>query len=452
MREEPSNKSVYYVSLGCAKAQVDAEAAVGHLLRDGYTLCDTPQDADLAVVNTCSFIQPAIEESLDAIVALEALRDDGELRELVVAGCLVDRFGDDLPPELPGVDRFLPSHAFRDWARQRPPNTAGASPGPALPMAADPRVRFGHKHHAYVKIAEGCDRTCAFCAIPSIRGKQRSRPADDIARELQQWWQDGVQEAALVSQDTIRWGRDLSPSSTLPELLAELAAAPAEIPPWIRLHYLYPERSVAALAPYLAHGGPIVPYVDMPIQHAADGVLRSMRRAHRQDDIRRAVAALREANPEIALRTTVLVGHPGETAADVDTLIAELETLRFDAVGVFPYWREAGTRAFDLADHLGDEERQARAAAVETAALEIAEDVAARRIGTQLTVLVDGRDELDGAWVGRHAGQALDVDGLVLLEDFHGPPGEFIEVEVTDTRGIDLVARPLVSMDPLRVL
>lgn len=432
--------TVHVVSLGCSKAQVDAEAAIGHLLRAGWRLVPKAAGADLVVVNTCSFIEPAIRESIDTVVDFGALRERGEIGELVVSGCLVDRFGDALVKDLPEVDRFFGSGAFRQWAGQGGDRKVLASPGPALPSAADERVLLNAPHFAYVKIAEGCDRACSFCMIPQIRGKQRSRTADDILEELRALAARGVKEGVLISQDTIRWGRDLG-GIELAALLERIEAAP-ELPPWIRLHYLYPEPSAVRLAPALAGGSRIVPYVDLPIQHASDPVLKAMGRGHRADDARRLLDALRAVNSDVAVRSTVIVGFPGETPADVDALSRFLDEAEFEAVGVFTWWDEESAPAHMLPGKIDEDERYRRAAVVEEAAREAAERAIARRVGRTVRVLVDGRDPATGTWVGRHAGQAPDVDGVVEILDFSGPAGNFLEVELVSARGYDLVGRP----------
>lgn len=453
MREESKLPgTVHVVSLGCSKAQVDAEAAVGHLVRAGWRLVDAAAGADLVVVNTCSFIEPAIRESIDTVVDLGSLKERGEIGELVVSGCLVDRFGEELAADLPEVDRFLGSGAFRQWAGAAGARRILASPGPALPSAADERVLLNAGHFAYVKIAEGCDRACTFCTIPQIRGRQVSRSADDIVLELRALAARGVREGVLISQDTIRWGRDRGDGSELSLLLARLEDEP-DLPPWIRLHYLYPEPGAVRLAAALASGRRIVPYVDVPIQHASDDLLRAMARGHRADDARRLLDALRTANPDVAVRTTVIVGFPGETPADVDRLIGFIEEASFEAVGVFTWWDETSAPAHALPGKLDEEERYRRAAAVEEAAREAAETAVARRVGRTLRVLVDGRDPAGGAWVGRHPGQAPDVDGIVEIREFSGPAGNFVDVEVVAARGYDLIARPAGGLaSPIRIL
>lgn len=440
----PKLKKLYVISLGCSKAQVDAEAAIGALLAQGYTLVDAAEKADTVVVNTCGFIEPAVKESLDTIIDVAALKNEGTIKELIVSGCLVDRYGSELASDLPEVDRFIGSGAFKQWSQKvAKGQKILASPGPALPTAHDKRVLLNAGHFAYVKIAEGCDRACAFCTIPSIRGKQRSRNGADILQELATLSVQGVQEAVLISQDTVRWGLDLHNKQKLVELLAAIEDAEVA-PPWVRLHYLYPERFSDALIERLARGKRVLPYIDVPIQHAADRVLTLMRRAHRQADIRSLVERLRAANPNLAIRTTVIVGHPGETSADVDTLCALLQELRFDAVGIFTYWNEAGTAAYHLPNHVEDGEKHARAAAVEEVAREVSESIASQKIGQRLRVLVDGPEpHLGQGWVGRHAGQAPDVDGLVQLPGLAGPAGRFIDVEIVGSEGFDLIGKPL---------
>ncbi|RMF18297.1 MAG: 30S ribosomal protein S12 methylthiotransferase RimO [Candidatus Dadabacteria bacterium] len=432
---------VFVVSLGCAKAQVDAEAALGQMVDAGYEIVDQIEDATTVVVNTCGFIEPAIRESVDTIVEAAELREDGAIQELIVAGCLVDRHGAELAEELPEVDHFVGSGAFREWARvRRQPQRILASPGPALPSSSDRRVLLNASHYAWVKIAEGCDRQCAFCTIPSIRGKQRSRTADDIVQELSGLAGQGVREALLVSQDTVRWGLDLTPRRRLHELLARIDHE-SELPDWIRVHYLYPERLPDELISLLAAGERIVPYVDVPIQHGSDRILELMRRAHRRDDIRRLVDRLREVNPDVSIRTTVIVGHPGETPADVDALCELIQELRFDAVGIFTWWNEAGTVSSTLPDHVDPGEQHERANVVEDTARDAAEAAASRWVGRSLRVLVDGPDPFDpDAWIGRHAGQAPDIDGVVRLPGHRGPAGAFVDVRIAACDGHDLIA------------
>jgi ribosomal protein S12 methylthiotransferase len=449
-KKEPG--TIHVVSLGCSKAQVDAEAGIGHLVRAGWRLVDTAAGADLVVVNTCSFIEPAIRESIDTVVELGGLKEQGDIGELVVSGCLVDRFGEELAADLPEVDRFLGSGAFRQWAGGDGARRILASPGPALPSAADERVLLNAGHFAYVKIAEGCDRACTFCTIPQIRGRQVSRSADDIVAELRALAVRGVREGVLISQDTIRWGRDRGDGSTLGDLLARLEDEP-DLPPWIRLHYLYPEPGAVRLAPALAAGRRIVPYVDVPIQHASDDVLRLMARGHRADDARRLLDALRSANPDVSVRTTVIAGFPGETPADVDALIRFIEEAGFEAVGVFTWWDEESAPAHTLPGKLDEEERYRRAAAIEEAAREAAEAAIARRVGRTLSVLVDGRDPASGAWIGRHPGQAPDVDGIIEIQAFAGPAGNFLNVDVVAARGYDLIGKPAGELaSPIRIL
>lgn len=431
--------TLYVASLGCAKAQVDAEAAIAQSQRAGYRLVDHPEGADLVVVNTCGFIEPAVRESLDTILDLAALKDAGRIGELVVAGCLVDRYGADLEAELPEVDRFVTSGAFRTWAERRAKRTVLASPGPALPTAADGRVLLNAPHYAYVKIAEGCDRACAFCTIPAIRGKQSSRDLDDVVTELAALQARGVVEAVLVSQDTVRWGLDLRPRRRLVDLVEAIETAETA-PPWVRLHYLYPERFDPALIAALTRGTRIVPYVDVPIQHGSDTVLAAMRRAHRRADIEHLIDTLRSANPDIAIRTTIIVGHPGEDDNAFEELLDLLQAARFDAVGIFTYWDEEGTVSHAMSGHVPEAVKAERAAIADELARDVAEAAAAARVGTTLDVLTDGLDPADGrTWIGRHKGQAPDVDSVVKLPGYRGPAGRIVRAHIVDHDGLDLV-------------
>ncbi len=444
-------KTVYVVSLGCSKAQVDAEAALATLVARGYTLADQPEGADMVVVNTCGFIEPAVQESVDTIVSLGDMKDAGDIGELVVGGCLVDRYGTSLGDELPEVDRFFGSGAFRQWADRERGQRILASPGPALPDSTDGRILLNAPHYSYLKIAEGCDRACAFCTIPSIRGKQRSRAMADILAELDSLAAQGVREAVLVSQDTVRWGLDLEPRQRLGDLMNAIELGHG--PDWVRLHYLYPDAAAEAIVDQLAAGDRIVPYVDVPIQHVSDDVLARMRRAHRRHDIERLVERLRTVNPDISIRTTVIVGHPGESDQDVTELCRFLSDIRFDAVGIFTYWDEEGTRSAEQTDKVDPDEQQDRAAAVEDAAREAAELAAERFVGRMLPVLADGLDPVEGRdWIGRHPGQAPDVDGIVILRGFQGPAGTIVPAKIVGTDGFNLVAEPASTEPGLKII
>jgi len=441
-----SLKTVHIVSLGCAKNRVDSEVILGLLGKAGYRLVADPQEAELVLVNTCGFIEAARTESVDAVLEAAELKQTGRCKTLVVAGCLVQRYGADLAAELPEADKLIGTANLAELV-----DILGGEDR----LLADPGQSFLYDHTyrrspslgphmAYVKVAEGCDRSCAFCAVPAIRGAQRSRPVTSIVSEVQQLVAGGVREVNLVAQDLTAYGRDLSTRPHLAGLLQALREVRGL--DWIRLLYAYPSEVDDALIGVLAEGYPVVPYLDVPVQHVDDGVLRAMKRGYRGDVVRRLVDRLRSAVPDIFLRTTLLVGHPGEDDAAFERLMDFCAVARLDHLGVFAYSPEEDTPAFDLeapppALAFG---RQQRLLALQQ---EISAERLSRLVGTTLDVLVDGPSpESDLLAAGRHAGQAPEVDGLVHLADLDDArPGRMVRAEVEQSADYDLIARVLTS-------
>jgi ribosomal protein S12 methylthiotransferase len=434
---------VHLVSLGCPKNQVDAELMLGALTRAGATPVDDPARADTVVVNTCAFIDRAKQESIETILQLAGWKAEGAGRRLVVTGCLPQRYGTDLLAELPEVDAILGTgelHRFVDVVRgleARRGWVEGAPPGYVYSADA-PRVRLGRVPYAYVKIAEGCDMGCSFCAIPLMRGRHRSRPVADVVAEVEALARDGLAEVVLVSQDTLAYGKDL-PGPARPDFGDLLLALSGTRLPWLRYLYLHPahlhDRLIAKLARARA-----LPYLDMPIQHADDGVLRAMRRGVTRRRMADVVAALREAIPGATLRTTVLVGFPGETAEAFDALLDFLEATRFDRVGVFTYSAEEGTPAPALAAPVPADVAAERARLVQESQDRLAWTRQEALLGTVQEVLVDGPSE-DPAfpWEGRTRAQAPEIDGVVYLRDRGLRPGQRVPVEIVEVDGYDLV-------------
>ncbi|HSE95312.1 MAG TPA: 30S ribosomal protein S12 methylthiotransferase RimO [Methylomirabilota bacterium] len=435
--------NVHLVSLGCPKNQVDSELMLGHLARAGAVLVDTPAAADCVVVNTCAFIERAKAESVEAILELAAWKGQAPDRRLVVTGCLSQRYGTELLRELPEIDAILGTGELpriadvvdrldrrRDWVD-------GAPPGYVYD-AASPRVRLGRVPYAYVKIAEGCDMGCTFCAIPSMRGRHRSRPIDDVVREVTALAADGVIEVVLVSQDTLAYGKD-RPGPGRPDF-GDLLLALGETPvPWLRYHYLHPAHLTDRLIGKLARARAL-PYLDMPIQHADDDVLRAMRRGVTRRRLTEIVKTLRAAIPQATLRTTVLVGFPGETEAAFDGLLDFLDTVRFDRVGVFTYSTEEGTPAAAFADPVPPAVAEERARLVQEGQDRQVWERQGALIGTVQEVLVDGPSQDPAfAWEGRTAAQAPEIDGVVYLRDRTLRPGLRVPVEIVEVDGYDLV-------------
>ncbi|HKZ08451.1 MAG TPA: 30S ribosomal protein S12 methylthiotransferase RimO [Methylomirabilota bacterium] len=432
---------VHFTTLGCPKNQVDSELMLGLLTAAGHEITDRADGADCLVVNTCAFIDRAREESVNTILELAQLKERGRARALVVTGCLTQRYGGDVLAEIPEVNAILGTsdlHRIVEVVSQAEGrrNWVTAAPPGYLYDAAAPRLLTGRLPYAYVKIAEGCDMGCTFCAIPQFRGTHRSRPRGDIVAEVKGLAARGIQEAILVSQDTLAYGRDLPGNGDIAELLLALSDTAM---PWIRPMYLHPAHVNDRLIGRWAKAR-VVPYLDMPVQHGDDGVLRAMRRAVTARRMKEIVAQFREAIPGLTVRTTVLVGFPGETPAAFDNLLAFIEDVAFDRLGVFTYSTEEGTPAAGMADAVPAEVMAERAALVEETQDRLAWPRQKALYGTRQTVLVDG-PSADRAFPfeGRLAGQAPEIDGVVLLRDRRLVPGRFAEVRIVEVDGYELV-------------
>ena len=435
-------RTIHFVSLGCAKNRVDTEIMLGVSGESGFDIVDDPADAEVIVVNTCGFIGPAKEESVETILEMGAHKDAGTCEKLVVAGCLSQRYPTELAGELPEVDHFLGSSdmlKLRDVLGGGSPRMLVGNPAEYTMRADDPRMLSGSTHRAYMKIAEGCNRECSFCAIPSFRGKQRSRSIPDLVREAERLAHAGVVELNLISQDTIAYGRDLPERESLAELLTALGDVSGI--EWIRAHYLYPETLSDSLVDVMSQHDKVLPYIDMPLQHASDSMLRAMRRGHGGDRMYKVVERLRRAIPDMVFRTTFIVGHPGETDEDFEELRSFVEWAEFDHVGVFLYSPEEGTRSVELGDPVAEGLAEARYEALVETQRPISRERLELRIGTELDVLVEGiSDESDLLLQGRWWGQAPEVDGSVYLANGTALPGELRKVLVTDAADYDLMA------------
>jgi ribosomal protein S12 methylthiotransferase len=434
---------VHLTTLGCPKNQVDSELMLGLLTEAGFPIAERAEDAECLVVNTCAFIDRAREESVNTILELARLKERGRCRSLIVTGCLTQRYGGEIMREMPEIDGILGTSnlpAIVDLVRQAANrhDWATAAPPGYLYDATTPRLLTAKVPYAYVKIAEGCDMGCTFCAIPQFRGKHRSRPLGDIVSEVNALAARGVQEAILVSQDTLAYGRDLPGNGDIADLL--LALGDDTRMPWIRPMYLHPAHVNDRLIERWARAR-VVPYLDMPIQHADDGVLKSMRRAVTARRMKDIVGQFRAAIPGVTVRTTVLVGFPGETEAAFERLLAFVDDVRFDRLGVFTYSPEEGTPSPAYADQVPAELAAERAARVEEAQDAIAWERAGKLVGTVTDVLVDGPSEDSAfAWEGRTAGQAPEIDGVVYLRGRSGfTPGRFARVRIAEVEGYELV-------------
>lgn len=449
--DELSKKRVHMVSLGCSKNRVDAELMLGQMTREGYVITNNPDDADVIVVNTCAFIESAKEESIDTIVEMAEYKK-GKAERLIVTGCMAQRYGKELSLELPEVDYFLGTNEFKrisDAVSGALPDREYITYGSALYTADEDRINTVRGGSAYVKIAEGCNRTCSFCIIPNIRGKQVSRQILDIVQEVRFLAAAGVKEIALIAQDLTSYGVDFGLKHGLERLLEELHRVDGIR--WIRLHYAYPWGFTDNLVSIIRNSDKIVPYVDMPLQHISDRMLKLMRRAVRADDQRRLLEKLRGID-DMVIRTTLITGFPGETAEEFNMLHDWIKEVQFDHVGVFAYSLEENTSAYDLPDRVAPELGAERRDILMETQMGIARQRNQRYIGRILDVLVDGvSDEHEYVLEGRHYGQALDVDGVTFLsfEDGAPPamPGDMIRVEIDDASDYDLVGIVLSKED-----
>ncbi|RLC77089.1 MAG: 30S ribosomal protein S12 methylthiotransferase RimO [Chloroflexi bacterium] len=442
----------YLISLGCPKNLVDSAGLAMLLQRAGYTAADEPEEADLLIVNTCGFIAPAREESLDVLHELAQGKRPGQ--RIIAAGCYSQRFPDELAESVPGIDGLISTRRWMDIVSlvERLEGTSARRPICHLPEtptvgqdALDvPRVA-AQGASAYLKLADGCRRSCAFCAIPLIKGTAVSRPPDDILADAVWLAERGVRELVLIAQDTTDYGHDLGMRDGLSDLLERLVAAAPEVD-WIRLMYAYPGRVTERLIETMARHPQILPYLDIPLQHAHPGLLRRMRRPSDVGRVRRTVERLRAAMPEIAIRTTFLVGFPGESGAEFRALLNFVAEMEFDRVGVFTYSHEAGVPAAALADDVPPEvkeERRERLMAVQQP-ISLAKNQAL--VGRTLDVLIEGQGE--GLSVGRSYRDAPEIDGLVLVQDEKDQRvellvGEIVPVRITAALEYDLVGSPV---------
>ena len=434
--------AVCLVSLGCAKNQVDSERLAAALVQEGFLLAADPADADLALVNTCAFLESARKESRQTLAGLQELKKRSRLRAVVAAGCYPARSG-----RVPGADLAVPFSGYRHLASLcRKALSLADRPASAEPpevMGSAPRLRFGLKASAYLKISEGCSNRCAYCAIPAMRGAMRSRPLEAILEEAAELVADGARELVLVAQDTAAYGRDLPRGRPgLAELIRRLLEVPGFR--WLRLMYAHPAHLGADVIELLGERR-VAKYLDLPIQHADDGVLAAMNRPYTADDVQRLVDRVRERVPGIALRTTCLVGFPGETRQAFRRLLGFVAELGFDHLGAFAYSRERGTPAARARRQVAERTKQRRLAALMRVQKLLADMRGQERVGERLTVLVEDRGGT-GPAVGRSQYQAPEVDGKVMITGPHAGlaalvPGQFHRVIVTGARSYNLVAR-----------
>ena len=446
-------KKVGFVSLGCPKNLIDSEVMMGHLKQNGYEITPEAAEADTVVVNTCGFIDSAKKESIEAILEAARLKTEGQAKRLIVAGCLVERYRDELKAEMPEVDAFIGTNQINDILTVCDPKTNTRS----LPVVAlgnqsatylydesTPRVLATPSHYAFVKIAEGCDRPCAFCFIPQMRGHFRSRRFGSIIAEAHQLAEEGVKEIILVAQDSSRYGEDLGKQDALARLLRELAHVDGI--EWVRVMYTYPTHISDAFLDVLAEEPKAVKYLDMPLQHASQNVLKLMKRGGNRASLQRLIERVRWRVPGIAVRTTFITGFPGETEEDFEELLGFVKDVEFDRVGVFTYSDEEGTPAFDLPDKVPARTAARRRTALMKQQARISRRKNKQRVGQTVRVLFEGESkESELLWQARMETQAPDIDGCVLINDVPDgvlpSPGDFVNVEITEAHEYDLIGR-----------
>jgi ribosomal protein S12 methylthiotransferase len=445
------SRTIHFVSLGCPKNRVDTEVMLGIAERAGYAHVEAAERAQVIVVNTCGFIDAAKKESIDTILELAELKASGSCQKLVVAGCLSQRHPGELAEGLPEVDHFLGSSDMLALERVLAGGAARmlvGNPADWLIRAADPRRVSTRGASAYVKLAEGCNRRCSFCVIPELRGKQRSRAPSDVVDEVRRLADAGVLELNLVSQDTVAYGRDLEQGAELATLVRQIADVPGIR--WVRLFYLYPEKLDDALIELLADHPSVLPYVDMPLQHAADAMLRRMRRGHGGARLRQLVERLRARVPNLVFRSAFIVGHPGETEAEFEELCEFVRWAELDRVGVFVYSDEPTAKSSELPLKIPRKLARARARKLMALQRRISRRKNRELVGRELEVLVEGPSEdSELVMVGRHAGQAPEIDGVVYLSGDEALPGQMRRVQVVKATDYDLLGELIQGVDPI---
>lgn len=449
-QESGADKTFAFVSLGCPKNLVDSERMLGLLASQGYAPTSDPRGADLVIVNTCGFIESARQESRAVIDEMVELKTRGEVKGVIVAGCLAERMGPQLITEIPMIDAAVGVFGREEIARVADRFMNGSveqrtifRPAPVRALSDTARVRVTPRHYAYLKISEGCDRTCTFCAIPKMRGKHATKPIEEILAEARELAADGVRELIIVSQDTTYYGKDLYGEVRLKELIRELENVDGL--EWIRLLYAYPEHIDDELVELFAGSKKVIPYLDMPLQHISDPVLKRMQRRHNRKSTERILKRLRDKWPGVALRTTFIVGFPGETEESFEELLEFVTEFRFERAGVFTYSIEEGTPAVKLDGHVPEDVKAERRERLMLAQQQIAFERAEAMVGQTLAVIVDSVDpEDESGRVCRSTGDAPEIDTVVYVGPTKAAPGAFIRAQVEETiDGYDLLARPV---------
>ena len=436
------SQSIGMVSLGCAKNQVDAEQMLFLLQQAGYNILPEPAGADVVIVNTCGFIESAKTEAIDNILAMAQLKAEGSVGKILVTGCLAQRYQEEILKELPEVDGVLGTGSYYDVVSAVKQLLDGAEGieeygDIQAPVQECGRILTTPKHYAYLKIAEGCDNHCAFCIIPTLRGKYRSRPMEKLIEEAKELAASGVKELIVVAQDTSRYGIDLYGERKLAELLRELCKIDGFV--WVRVHYLYPDEMSDELIDVLANEPKIVKYLDIPIQHIDDGILKKMNRRGNSKYLKALLTKLRDRIPGLVLRTSLITGLPGEGEKEFEALCDFLREYKLERVGAFAFSPEEGTRAAKM-EYPDAEVARQRADVVEEIQSRIMDEWNESMMGKKLQVLCEGYDADEECWYGRTFADSPDIDGRILFDSEEElTPGDFVTVEVTDASDGELI-------------
>ena len=435
--------NLLFISLGCDKNLVDTEKMLGILGKEGYSFVDDENEADIVVVNTCCFIGDAKEESINTILQMAELKKNGRLKALIVTGCLAQRYKQEIIDEIPEVDAILGTTSYEAVGEAIKEVMGGGTPEvfesiDAPVSATTERLVTTGGHYAFLKIAEGCDKRCTYCIIPYLRGKYRSVPMEQLVKEAEELAEKGVKELILVAQETTLYGKDLYGEKKLPELLRRLAAVSGI--QWIRLQYCYPEEITDELIETIKTEEKVCNYLDIPIQHASDAVLKRMGRRTNNKEIRGLIAKLRKEIPDIALRTTLISGFPGETEEDHEILMQFVDDMEFDRLGVFAYSPEEDTPAFSFENQVPEEVKQDRRDEIMELQQEIAFEKSEAMKGRTLEVMIEGKVADENAYVGRTYMDSPNVDGLIFVNTgLSLMSGDFLKVRVTGASEYDLI-------------
>lgn len=440
------NIKLFCISLGCDKNLVDTEKMLGLLNGRGVVFTDAEEEADVILINTCCFIGDAKEESVNTILEMARYKEEGKLKALLVAGCLAQRYKQEILDEIPEVDAILGTTSYEEVARvleQVLDSKTGEQVScfhdlKELPHKASKRVVTTGGYYAFLKIAEGCDKRCTYCIIPYLRGPYRSVPIEDLVEEARQLAESGVKELILVAQETTLYGKDIYGEKSLPRLLKELAKIPGIH--WIRLQYCYPEEITDDLIETIKTEEKVCHYLDIPIQHASDRILKRMGRRTNQAELKERLGKLRREIPDIAIRTTMISGFPGETEEDHQELLDFVDEMEFERLGVFPYSAEEDTPAYSYPDQIPEEVKEERRAEIMELQQDIAFDHCEQMVGRILTVLIEGKVVDEPAYVGRTYMDAPNVDGLIFVNgEEELMSGDFVRVKVTGAAEYDLI-------------